>query len=75
MKKTQVNLNRKLFLQKNFIGNLTITDTRAILGGATFAGDTSPCSACPGPTYTCPTVRTCPPPPTNLTVSNPCCGI
>ncbi|PSK91140.1 class I lanthipeptide [Taibaiella chishuiensis] len=74
MKKKQVNLNRKLFLQKNLIGTLTITDTRAVLGGATLAGDTSPCGPCTGPTYTCPTALNCPPPKTNLTLSNPCCG-
>lgn len=74
MKKKQLNLDRKLVLQKNWVGALMKTDKEVILGGATLMGDTTPCHACPGPTYTCPTAVNCAPN-TNLTVGNPCCGI
>ncbi len=74
MKKKQVNLDRKLVLQKKWIGNLIKADAGIILGGATLAGNSDPCGTCPGPTITCPTVPNCPPPVTNLTISNPCCG-
>lgn len=74
MKKKQVNLGRKLVLQKKWIGNLMTTEAGAVLGGATLMGDTTPCHACPGPTIDCPTVRNCPPN-TSPTVGNPCCSI
>ncbi|WP_205529535.1 class I lanthipeptide [Taibaiella koreensis] len=74
MKKRHLSLDRKLVLQKKWIGNLMAAETGAVLGGATFAGDTSPCGPCPGPTINCPTVRNCPPN-TSPTVGNPCCSI